>query len=261
MIESIRQVIKHRELIYMITWRDIRIKYKQSVMGILWAVLMPMIIVLAGILVKYGLAVVSNKPLDISDIGTVSIKAVPWAFFIASVRFATNSLVGNSNLVTKIYFPRAVFPIASIASQLFDFVIASALLLVLLIIIRVGISVYLLWAPILIILLVLLTAGIGVLLSAGNLFFRDVKYLVEVVLTFAIFFTPVFYDPSMFGRWTNLLLLNPIAPILDGLSLCVIRHQPPPIGWVFYSAVVSTSIFLFALALFNKVEPLFAERI
>ncbi len=261
MIKSIRELIKYRELLYMIAWRDVRIKYKQSVMGVMWALFMPLIVVSAGMLVRYGLSLYSNKPIVFSDIAAVSVKAVPWAFFVSSLRFSTSSLVGNSNLVAKIYFPKAVFPIASILSQLFDFTIASCLLIIILSVMKIGVSVYLLWVPFLLFLLVLLAAGVGILLSAANLFYRDVKYLVEVILTFAIFFTPVFYDVSMFGKSADFLLLNPVAPILEGLSSCVVHHQIPQIKWVLYSMFVSVSLFISAFPFFRKLEPLFAERI
>ena len=261
MIEFFRELNQHRDLLYMITWRDIRIKYKQSVMGIMWAVLMPMLITSAGVLVKYGLSLFSHKPLDVSDIATVSVKAIPWAFFAASLRFSTYSLISNVSLVTKIYFPRAIFPIAAVLSQLFDFCIASVLLIIILGIARIGLSAYLLWVPILVGLLGLFTTGVSVLLSAANLFYRDVKYLVEVFLTFAIFVTPVFYDASLFGKWSNLLLLNPVAPILEALNSCVVLHKAPDIEWISYAGGVSLFVFAFSFAIFRKVEPLFAERI
>jgi lipopolysaccharide transport system permease protein len=245
----------------MIMWRDIHIKYKQSIMGFMWAVLMPILIVSAGMLVRLGFSIVSNKPIQASDIAAVSLKAVPWAFFVASIRFATNSLVGNANLVTKIYFPRIVFPVASVFSQLFDFVIASGVLFAVLCVIRIGLSLHLLWVPVLILLLVLIVIGVGILLSAANLFYRDVKYIVEVILTFAIFITPVFYDVSMFGKWANLLMLNPVAPILEGLTDCIVYHRAPPILWISYSASFSLVFTAVALVLFRRMESLFAERI
>ena len=107
MLLGIGELIKSRELLYMITWRDIHIKYKQSIMGFMWAILMPMFIILTGVLVRLVMAKLSGGPLNITQIASVSVKAVPWAFFISSIRFATNSLTGNSNLVTKIYFPKA----------------------------------------------------------------------------------------------------------------------------------------------------------
>jgi lipopolysaccharide transport system permease protein len=261
MIESIRELVKYRGLLYMIVWRDIRIKYKQSIMGITWAVFMPVIIVSAGMLVRFGFSLLSNKPIQISDFAAVSVKSVPWAFFVSSIRFASNSLIGNGSLVTKIYFPRVVFPVASVFSQLFDFAIASGILLIILTFMQVGYGLTLLWIPVLFLLLVLLAAGIGIFLSAANLFFRDVKYLVEVILTFAIFVTPVFYEVSLFGKWAKILMFNPVAPILEGLSSCIVHHQVPGILWILYSAGISVLVFVLAFAAFRKLEPLFAERI
>ena len=110
-------------------------------------------------------------------------------------------------------------------------------------------------------LLVLLVMGLGVALSAANLFFRDVKYLVEVILTFAIFFTPVIYDVEMFGEWRFWLLLNPIAPILEGLRSAVVLHTVPDLQWLAYSAAVSVLVFAGGWQLFRRTEPIFADRI
>lgn len=261
MFETARELIRYRELLYMIVWRDIRIKYKQSIMGVMWAVFMPMVVVSAGMVVRYGFSVISNEPIQISDFALVSVKSVPWAFFVASIRFAANSLIGNANLVTKIYFPRTVFPLAAIISQLFDFIIASGILIILLTAMRVGVDLTLLWVPPLVCFLVLFVSGLGVLLAAANLFFRDVKYLVEIILTFAIFITPVFYEVSLFGKWATVLMLNPIAPILEGLSSSIVYQKSPDLGWVLYSMLVSVGIFLFSFFIFRKLEPLFAERI
>jgi ABC-type polysaccharide/polyol phosphate export permease len=140
MFQSIRAVAHHRDLLFMITWRDIRIKYKQSVMGFLWAIFMPMIIVAAGIVIKLAFSYISEEPLQQDAIITISVKSLPWAFFVASLRFASNSLVGNANLVTKIYFPRLIFPVSAVASQLFDFAIASTVLIVILAVLKVGVS-------------------------------------------------------------------------------------------------------------------------
>jgi ABC-type polysaccharide/polyol phosphate export permease len=101
----------------------------------------------------------------------------------------------------------------------------------------------------------------ALLFSAANLFFRDVKYIVEVILTFAIFFTPVFYDASMFGRWGQLLLLNPVAPLLEGFSATIVGHRPPDFGWTLYAAVWGLVLLLGAPAFFQRLEPKFAESI
>src|SRR4029453_2122444 len=147
------------------------------------------------------------------------------AFFVSSLRFATLSLITNTNLVTKIYFPRELFPIAATLSQLFDFIVASIVLGVVLTAAGLVASAQLLWVPVLIVMLVSLVLALGLLLSALALFFRDVKFIVEVLLTFGIFFTPVFYDVEMFGEWAPILLLNPLAPILEGFAACIGGHQ------------------------------------
>jgi ABC-type polysaccharide/polyol phosphate export permease len=106
-----------------------------------------------------------------------------------------------------------------------------------------------------------LTTGLGILLAAISLFFRDVKYLVEVILTFAIFFTPVFYETRMFGRWASLLMLNPVAPLLEGIGDVVVRHTVPPLQWVGYSALFAIGIVVGAVAVFRRLEPYFAESV
>ena len=261
MIKDLQELYRYRELLIMITWRDIRVKYKQSVMGFMWAIFMPLLIVCAGILVRYAISILSGKAILFADLASVSVKAVPWAFFVTSIRFGTNSLLHNKWLVTRIYFPKEIFPIAAVLSSFFDFVVAGVCLATILIIVGTGGSVYLLWLPVLIILLVALAMGLSMMLSALNLFFRDVRYLVEVILTFAIFFTPVLYDVEMFGEPGRALLVNPVAPILEAVNSCVVLHRSPELGWLLYGATVSLSLLLLAYANFKKLEPRFAERI
>jgi ABC-type polysaccharide/polyol phosphate export permease len=249
------------DLLFVLTLRDIKIKYKQSVMGLLWAVLMPMIIVGAGMLIRVAMARMSNTPLVPGHLASLCVKAVPWAFFVSAVRFATSSLTTNINLVTKINCPRIAFPVSSVLSSLFDMVVAMVPLIVVLVLLGITPSLMLLWVPILVGLLVLLVMGLGVALSAGNLFFRDVKYIVEVLLTFAIFFTPVLYDVDMFGDWSFWLLLNPISPILEGLRSVVVLKTAPDPRWLSYAALVSVAVFALGWRLFRRLEPVFADRI
>lgn len=261
MIQAVRAMVRHHDLLFMLTWRDFRIKYKQSVMGFMWAVFMPLIIVAAGIVIKMAFSHLSGKPLVMDDFVTISVKSLPWAFFVASIRFSSTSLIGNANLVTKIYFPRIIFPVSSVISQLFDFVISSTVLIVVLLVAQIGLTIYLLWVPVLIGILILIAMGLGILFSAANLFFRDVKYIVEVILTFAIFFTPVFYEVEMFGKWETALMLNPVAPVLEGLRSCVVLQQNPDPLWTSYSAVSAVVILIVAVTSFGRMEPLFAESI
>jgi len=261
MKESLDELYKYRELLYMLAYRDIKVRYKQSVMGFLWAILMPILIIMAGVVVRYAYALASGKPLERADIIEVAVKSVPWAFVVSSIRFGCNSLVNNSNLVTKIYFPKEVFPLAAALASLFDFAVASSALLIVLLAVRVHSSVNLLWVPALLLIMVLLAAGFGMMVSAASLFFRDVKYIVEVLLTFGIFFTPVFYSVGMLGNKGKWLLLNPVAPILEGLSACIAHQRPPQLGWICYSLSFAMAVFLGGYFFFKHLEPAFAESI
>ncbi len=261
MIEMIKELIKYRDLLYMLTLRDLRIRYKQAAMGFLWAIFMPIIAVSAGVLIKKAMAVVAQQPLDKIGIISISVKVLPWTFFVSSIRFAVQSLVGNSALVTKIYFPKAVLPLSSTLACFFDLSIAMVVLAVLLVIFNVGVSLHILWLPFLFILLFAFTFGLGLLLSAANLFFRDVKYVVEVILMFGIFFTPVFYDASSFGRWKFIMLLNPIGSILEEINTIVVLHQPPEMFWLGYAFISSILMLAIGLFIFHKKESVFAENI
>src|SRR3989338_4194873 len=207
------------------------------------------------------MAVVSGHYINRLEIVTIAVKILPWTFFVSSIRFSVQSLVGNSDLITKIYFPRAVLPVASILACFFDFAIAAVALMVILTLSGLGLSIYILWVPIIICFLVLLTLGAGLLLSAANLFFRDVRYVVEIILMFGIFFTPVFYDANSFGNWKHLLLLNPMGSILESLNSAVVLKQSPDPLWLAYAALSSLAVFAFGTAVFASKEPYFSENI
>lgn len=250
-----------RDLLFVLTWRDIKIKYKQSAMGLLWAVLMPAIIVGAGMLIRVAMSKMSGTPLSPDSLASIAVKALPWAFFVSAIRFSTNSLTSNSNLVTKINCPRIAFPVSAVLSALFDLVIATIALIAVLTWCGITPSFALVWVPVLLFFLVLLVSGLGIAFAAANLFFRDVKYIVEVVLTFAIFFTPVLYEADMLGEWRFWVLLNPIAPLLEGLRSVVVLKTAPDMYWLLYSASVSGLVFAGGWRLFHKLEPTFADSV
>ncbi len=214
-----------RELLYQLMRRDITIRYKQAGMGFGWALFMPLLIVFSGLVVQLALANFAGRPVSAAGLGGMAVKAVPWAFFVGAIGFATNSLVQNINLVTKVAFPRAVLPLSAVGAQVFDSGIAMVALVILLPVMgAVVLSPALLWVPLLLVLLLGFTVACALLLSCANLFFRDVKYIVQVLLTFGIFFTPVFFEPAMFGaRGAAIAMLNPMSPILEGLRLSVTR--------------------------------------
>ena len=259
--EMMNEMIEYRELIYMLTWRDIKIKYKQTIMGFFWALLMPMLIVSAGVLIRKAFSMVSGKTCRNDRTCVDYSKSAPVVLFISSIKFGTGSLTGNSNLVTKIYFPRVVSPISAVLANLFDFAISSGMVIILLWIAGIGINMQLLWGPVILFLLILLTIGLNMIFACANLFFRDVKYIVEVIVTFAIFFTPVFYYASMLGKWEPVLLLNPVAVFLESLNAVIVLHNPPNYPWLIYAGIWAIGSFFVFSIIFHKAEVYFAENI
>ncbi len=273
--EMVDELVQYRELLWQMILRDVRIRYKQAVMGFGWAVFMPMLIVGAGFLVKYAMAQMAGREVNPAELSGMTLKALGWAFFIGALGFATNSLTTNINLVTKIYFPREVFPLSAVLTQAFDSAVGSTVLGVLLFaFFGVSASWQLLWVLPLVVLLILFTIAAALFLSCANVFFRDVKYLVQVILTFGIFFTPVFYEPVFFGpTGCAAMMLNPLAPLLEGVRLAVIEHhnllEPLRVngvlawhpGYLVYSAVWSVAGCFGAWYLFHKLEFVYAEYI
>ena len=276
--EASAEVWDHRDLLEQLTLRDIKLRYKQAAMGFMWAVFMPCLIVLSGLIIRYAMARLSGATLVRSDIANIAVKGVGWAFFVGALGFATASLVGNASLVTKIYFPREVLPLSSVAAQSFDTAIGLMTLIVILPFLGVTGRLTMIWVPFLLVLLVLFTTGVSLFLSCADLFYRDVKYIVQIVLMFGIFFTPVFFEPSMLGaRGAHLAMLNPLTGILEGLRLSVVNghnlaqplttviHGAVTPVWepweLLYSAVWAVGGMIGATAMFRKLQPLFAEFI
>jgi ABC-type polysaccharide/polyol phosphate export permease len=265
--EIAQDYLRYRDLLVQFVVRDVKLRYKQAVMGFGWAIFMPLLIVLSGTVVRLAMAHLTGDRLSAHATAGLVVKAVPWAFFVGAIGFAQASLLGNATLVTKIYFPREVLPLAAVLAQAFDSAVSSAAVALALPFLGVRLSLAMLWVPVLIGLLVLLTAALALFLSAANVFFRDVKYLVQALLTFGIFFTPVFYEPSMLGPGgAYLVMLNPLSPILEGLRLSIVEGHSllVPFGawapWhLAYAAAWALGGLVAASLLFHRLETLFAE--
>jgi ABC-type polysaccharide/polyol phosphate export permease len=271
--EIAAELAQCRDLVLQLTLRDIRVRYKQAVFGFAWALLIPAAVVLAGMAVRVAVAYGSSRSVDLAHLGGMAVKAVPWAFFVGCLSTGTASLISNLSLVTKIYFPREVLPLSSVLAQSFDSLIGGVLVALMLPFFHVGVSVQLLWVPMLLGLLWCLALAAALFLSAANLFFRDVKYLVQVFLTFGIFVTPVLLDAPMFGATgSRLMMLNPVAPILEGLRLSIVEHHDllAPLNadkgflfwrpwYVAYAAAWSLGGLLVSAIVFHRAERRFAE--
>lgn len=281
-LDTYREVGKefwsYQDLLYQLVRRDIRIRYKQAAMGFAWALLMPLVIVLAGIVVRYAMARLSGTSLEVDHISGMAVKALGWAFFVGGITFSANSLVGNMVLVGKVYFPRELLPISAILAQTFDSTIGALALFVALPLLGVSYSWSVLWVLPLGAMLFLFTAALALILSCGNLFFRDVKYLVQVGVTFGIFFTPVFFEPVMFGATGGeVMMLNPLSPVLEGLRLAVVEGHNLLVPfteslesggtwtwtpwYLVYGLAVSLVTLLGGTLLFHRLEFVFAEYV
>ncbi|HEY9479638.1 MAG TPA: ABC transporter permease [Gemmatimonadaceae bacterium] len=276
---AINEIWRYRELLYQLTLRDIRIRYKQAVMGFGWAVFMPGLIVLAGTLVRFAMAYMGGSKVEMSEIAGMAVKAIPWSFFVGAIGFATASLTGNLSLVSKIYFPREVLPLSSTLAQCFDTSIGTITLAIVLPFLGVHYGLAILWVPLLALLILMFTAATALFISCANLFFRDVKYIVQVLLTFGIFFTPVFFEPRMFGQLGGrLMLLNPLAPLLEGLRLSIVHGHnlatplvttaangasfPAWSPWyLVYSAAWAVLGLVASALMFHRAEAVFAEYV
>ena len=276
----LRDLWETRDLLFQLTRRDITIRYKQAVMGFAWAILTPLLIVLSGLLIRLAMARFAGATVAMSSMAGITVKALPWAFFVSAIGFATPSLSGNMNLVTKIYFPREVLTISAILANTKDLAVGIVVLAIGLPFMGVHYTAQVLWVPVLLMILLGVITASGLFLACANLFFRDIKYIVQVLLTFGIFFTPVFYETSLLGPLgAKLAMLNPLAPILEGMRLAVVEghnllvplvgpglHGGPEIlMWsplfLLYSFGWATLGLALSLLFFRRLSYLFAEYI
>ncbi len=268
----VKEILVYRELLLALTHRDIRVKYKQAAMGVLWVFFLPVLAITSGIIFRLVISILSDKPLELADMVAVMVKSIPWVLFSGIVGGSSSSLVGNMGLITKIYFPREVIPLSKLLTSLFDFSISITGLIVILTLISffytgpvapVVISASLLWVPVLLAVMLLLAMSLGLALSCANLFFRDVKYIVGLVLQFGIMFSLVYFTYEELGQWGWLLLINPVAPLLEGIRTAVINGQVDPFlwPWIAYSVTVAVVMLFVASRSFERAEHLFAEYV
>lgn len=273
--EILADLVRYREVLTELTRRDLRIRYKQAIMGVLWAVLTPLVVALSGWILRLAFSSIAGTPASSAELAGIAVKAIGWSFFVGALGFGTASITANLPLVTKVYFPRALLPLSAVATQVVDSAIGVGALIVVLPFFDVHLSRQLLWVPVLGALLVALTTGITLLASCANVFFRDAKHLVQLMVSFGIFFTPVFFNADAFGsRGRAFLMANPLGPVLEGLRLTIVQGHdllsplasvngglawsPWYLVWSSAWAVVGT---LGAAVIFHRSEFAFAEYV
>jgi lipopolysaccharide transport system permease protein len=256
--EMWREQVEYRELLRQMTARDLLLRYKQTVMGVGWAVFMPLVNT-AVFSVIFTRVAPLETPVAYPVFAFCGLWA--WNFFASSLRFSVTSLTSNANLVSKVYFPREIFPFSSILVSLVDFVVGAAVLVALMIWFRVPVGPHLLWLPLVIVVHVIFTAAVALILSMANLFYRDVKYLFEVAITVWMFATSVVYPVDRIGGWLGAVLkLNPMTPIIDAYRSVLLLNAPPPAALA-PAAGVAVVALLLGWLLFHRMEFEFAENI
>jgi lipopolysaccharide transport system permease protein len=257
--EMFSEQLQYRELLYQMTKRDLLLRYKQTVMGFGWALFMPLVNTAVFTVIFTRVAPIeTGVPYPIFAYTGLC----AWNFFASSLRFAVGSLTGNPNLVTKVYFPREIFPFSSTMVSLVDFAVSALVLIAMMIYYGISPTVMLVFLPVVLLVHVLFTLAMALFLSMSNLFFRDVKYLFEIVLTLWMFVSSVLYPIELIGgRLGTFMRLNPMTPIIDAYRSVLLFGTNPFSTTFLAAALIAVVAFIGAWLLFHRAEFRFAENI
>lgn len=256
---KLRELWEYRELLYFLAWRDIKIRYKQTALGLAWAILQPLLTMLIFALFFGKLA---GMPSDGVPYPLFAFAAlVPWTFFANGLTQSSNSLVGSANLIKKVYFPRLVVPISVVLGGLPDFALSFLVLL--------GLMAYygiypqlsvLVWLPLLLMLALVTALGVGLWLSALNVKYRDVRYIVGFLTQIWMFATPVVYPANLLpGRWRLVYSINPMVGVIEGFRWTLLRTETAPGMTIVVSAITALLILVTGTFYFRRMEKTFAD--
>ena len=254
---NLRDLWAYREVLYFLVWRDIKVRYKQTLLGVAWAIIQPLFTMLIFSLFFGRLAGLPSDGIPYPLFAYSGL--VPWTFFANAVSNGGNSLIGNPSLITKVYFPRLIIPCAAVGAGLMDFAITFVFLLVLMVPYGVVLTWNLLMVPVLIVLTTLLALGIGLWLAALNVQYRDVRYALPFLIQLGMFATPLIYPSSLVpAEWRWLLALNPLAGLVEGYRTALFGRE-----WDWTAFSISSTITLVLLVVFaysfRRMEKSFAD--
>jgi len=254
----LRELWSYRELLYFLVWRDVKVRYKQTALGAAWAIIQPFFTMLVFSLFFGRLA---NIPSDNIPYPLFSFAAlVPWTFFANGLGQASDSLVGNANLIKKVYFPRLVVPFAAVLSGVVDFALAFVVLLVMMLFYGRVPTINAIWLPLLLLLALITALGVGLWLSALNVEYRDVRYVVPFLTQFWLFATPIAYPSSLLVEpWRTLYGLNPMVGVVEGFRWALVGTDTAPGAIVLVSALAALAILISGSYYFRRMEQTFAD--
>src|SRR5881227_506937 len=256
----LREVWAYRELLYFFVWRDVKIRYKQTAIGVLWVVLQPVLNMLVFTLFFGRLAKLPSDGLPYPVFYFAAL--VPWTYFSYALQMTTNVVVDNQRLITKVYFPRLILPISAALSGLVDFAIGFVVLAIFTLAYGIRPTVAALWLPALLALAFFTALGVGLWLSALNALYRDVRYVIPFLIQFWMFASPVAYPSSIVpARWRWLYGLNPMAGVIDGFRWAITGRGEPPGLVLLVSASAVILVLLGGVFFFNRMETTVADHV
>lgn len=258
-MQKLQEIWAYRELLFFLTWRDVKVRYKQTALGAAWAILQPLFMMLIFTIFFGRLAGISTGSVPYPLFALAGL--VPWMFFANSVAASSNSLVGSANLITKVYFPRLIVPAAAMLAGLVDFMLSFVLLAVLMVVYRVVPTVHLLFLPVLVLLTSLFALGVGTWMSALNVKYRDVRFALPFLIQLWLFVSSVIQPSSSIPqKWRWLLWLNPMSGIIEGYRSALFGL---PFDWtgIGIASAITFVVLFYAAYSFNRVERSFADII
>lgn len=257
-----RDLWRYRELFYVLSWRDISVRYKQTVIGVAWAVIRP---VLTMIVFTVIFEKVAKLPADGNAPYAIMVYAamLPWQFFASSLTESSNSLIDNANLITKVYFPRLIIPVSTVVTGLVDFLISSAILVVLMVYYQYMPTINILFLPVFLLIAFMASLGCGLFLTALNVKFRDFRYVVPFIVQFGLYISPVGFSSNVIpDNYRLLYSLNPMVGVIDGFRWAILGGDSPIYLPGFLLSLFVTSVFVFTgVFLFRSMEKFFADII
>src|SRR5437764_11829986 len=256
-----RDLFRYRELFYFLAWRDVLVRYKQTVIGVLWAVIRPFLTMVVFVFVFSRIAKLPSDGVPYPVM--VFAAMLPWQLFATSLSEGSNSLIANANLISKVYFPRLIVPASSVIVSFVDFAISLALLGFLMIWYQVWPGIHLLSLPLFTILALIASAGAGLWLAALNVEYRDFRYVVPFIVQFGLYLSPVGFSSSVVPeQWRLLYSLNPMVGVIDGFRWCLLGGQSELYAPGLAVSLGVTAFFLwFGINRFRKMEKSFADLI
>jgi len=255
---KIRELWQHRELIYFLIWRDVKIRYKQTVLGTAWAIIPPFMSMIVFSIFFGGLAKIPSDNLPYPIFAYTAL--VPWTLFASGLTQSSNSLAGAAGLITKVYFPRLVIPIAALLSGIVDFALAFLLLLGMMVFYGRVPTINIIFLPLFLLLALVTALGIGLWLSALNVQFRDVRYIIPFLTQFWMFATPIVYPSSLLSEeWRIIYGLNPMAGVVEGFRWALLGTDTAPGPMILVSAAASLVLLISGAFYFKRMEKAFAD--